>query len=195
MTVDELFTMVYSAIEKFDYEEKIPTSEKEILMNPRMHEFLRAYNDAMVSCTKGNDGRPAFDTIFGVKVVDSNEMPDDLVVVRERPKFFALDGGGNYVPVERAENLNLLEHVNPFGEPYLLGIDLASNAFAQTELAAYFTATEFRKLLKVFGIKRKILADRRRMESARRYRERKAVKREKKLTKRMAARRANETLR
>ena len=109
--------------------------------------------------------------------------------------LYFVGGDGAAVPLGEIRSIEMTELVNPFGEPYSLGIDLVSNAFAQTELAAYFTATEFRKLLKVFGIKRKILADRRRMESARRYRERKAIKRVKEQTRRMAARRANETLR
>ena len=91
--------------------------------------------------------------------------------------LYIVGGDGTATPLGEIRSVEMTEPVNPFGEPYLLGIDLASNAFAQAELAAYFTAAEFRKLLKVFGIKRKILADGRRMESARRYRERKALKR------------------
>ena len=70
----------------------------------------------------------------------------------------------------------MTETENPFGEPYSLGVDLLSNAFAQLELTAYLTAAEFRNLFKAFGIKRKVFSDRRRRESAKRYRERKAEK-------------------
>lgn len=93
--------------------------------------------------------------------------------------LYFVGGDGTAVPCGEIRSIEMTEPENPFGEPYSLGMDLLSNAFAQAELSAYFTAEEFRKLFKVFGIKRKILADRRRMECARRYRERKAVKRAK----------------
>lgn len=97
--------------------------------------------------------------------------------------LYFVGGGGTAVPLGEIRSIEMTEPENPFGEPYSLGMDLLTNAFAQAELSAYFTAEEFRKLFKVLGIKRKILADRRRMESARRYRERKIARKEKKKSK------------
>lgn len=97
--------------------------------------------------------------------------------------LYIVGGDGTAVPLGEIRSIEMTEPENPFGEPYSLGMDLLTNAFAQAELSAYFTAEEFRKLFKVLGIKRKILADRRRMESARRYRERKIARKERKKSK------------
>ena len=94
--------------------------------------------------------------------------------------LYIVGGDGTVTPLGEIRSVEMTEPENPFGEPYSLGIDLLSNAFAQSELTAYFTAAEFRNLFKAFGIKRKVFSDRRRRESAKRYRERKHTKRAKK---------------